>query len=388
MHKYHIMAPGPTEVPPSVLAAASTPLIHHRTRQFRSLLGEVSENLKSIFLTQQPVLILNAGGTGGMEACIINLSDPHDTILVISGGVFGERWAKIGESHQRVVIRLEVPWGEPVDPWLVAEILDQHPEIVLVAGTLTETSTAVEHPIKELAKVVSTTSALLVVDAISGLASSELRMDEWEIDAVIAGTQKGLMCPPGLALVALSARAQRVLKTKKGPKFYWSFETALKSLMADSLPDTPWTPNVSLVTQLHRASQLILEEGLEHVWRRHQLLAQATRAGISGMQLRLFSSLSPSPAVTAVYAPNDLDSTQITNRMLEEWGISIVAGQGKLKHQIFRIGHLGYCDQSDVLMTLAVLEVVLNQLEIPIPLGNGVSAAQEIFLNARRGVYV
>lgn len=383
MRKSRIMAPGPTELPPAVQAAGSLPMIHHRSLEFRQLFGDVCEKVKPIFQTTQPVLVLNAGGTGGMEACITNLSDPEDTLLAITGGVFGERWAKIGEQLGRKVIRLEVPWGEAVQPERIAELLAKFPHTTLVLGTLCETSTGIEHPIKEIAKIVSQTPALFVVDAISSLGASEFKMDEWRVDAAVAGTQKGLMCPPGLALVALSERAQITLKNKRGPKFYWSFETALHHLLSEPYPDTPWTPNITLIFQLQKALDLLLEEGLENVWKRHQLLAGAARAGVKGMGLIVYNERSPSPVVTVIQSPEGLESSVIKKNLQNEWGITLVMGQGKLKQEVFRIGHVGYCDRTDVLMTIAALEAVLADLQVPIILGRGVAASQEFFINAK-----
>lgn len=381
MQKHQLMTPGPTTIPPSILGVASQPILHHRTLEFRNILKEVSQNLKKIFLTDQTVLIFSAGATGGMEACMTNLTDQGDTILVISGGVFGERWAKIAESLQRKVIRLEIIWGQAAKPHQIAQLLSEHPEISLVTGTLCETSTGVEHPIKEIAQVVNTSNALMIVDVVSGLGISEFRMDEWGIDAAVAGTQKGLMCPPGLSLIALSKKAKEKMKEKKGPKFFWSFEGALKSAETENLPNTPFTPNISLIMQLNEALKMILNEGLEEVWKRHQFLAAATRAGVVEMGLKLFVEDAPSPSVTTIYAPPGILGPDIVKKIREEWGISLVAGQGKLKNVIFRIGHIGFCDPKDILMTLAVLEIVLSQLGLSIEFGKGVRAAQKLFIN-------
>lgn len=368
------MSPGPTEIPPEVLSVASLPIIHHRSQQFRHIFEEVSTNLKTVFMTQQPVLILSTTGTGGMEASIVNLSDPGETIIVISGGVFGERWAKIGESLNRRVIRIDVPWGKPVDPDLVAQKLAENKEAVLVAGTLTETSTGVEHPIEPIAKLILSSNALFVVDVVSGLGASVFQMDEWGVDLAVAASQKGLMCPPGLALIALSEKARKTMKNKRGPKFYFSFELALSNPT-----ETPFTPNISIILQLRKALELILEEGMQNVWLRHRILATATRVAISHLGLELYSS-TLCPSVTAVCSPTGIKSQEITKKMLDEWGIYIVAGQGKIKNEIFRIGHLGYCNATDILMTIAALEMVLKTLKAPITLGDGVKAAQEIFL--------
>lgn len=390
MHKNHLMTPGPTELPPSVLAIGGQQILHHRSQLFRSQFLDVCENLKKVFLTIQPVLTLNAGATGGMESCIVNLSDPGDLLIVIAGGVFGERWADIGEKLGRQVVRIEVPWGKAVHPDQVEAELARYPHTVLVLGTLTETSTGILHPIREIAKIVSRSAALFVVDAISGLGACEFRMDEWEVDVVVAGIQKGLMCPPGISLIALSEKALSLMKTKNKEKFYWSYEKALKGLAATPFPETPWTPNVSLILQLKESLHLILEEGLESVWQRHKLLAKATRAGIKAMGLKIFNEDSFCPIVTVICSPEELDSTLITKKMSNDWGITISPGQGKLKQQLFRIGHVGYCDRSDILMTLSVLEVVLSELHLPIQLGKGLKASQEVFLNPspRELIYV
>jgi aspartate aminotransferase-like enzyme len=382
--KKRIMAPGPTEVPPTVLAAAGQPILHHRTPQFRAIFAEVCDKAKAVFQTQQPVLTLSAGGTGGMEALVTNLSEPGETVIVIAGGVFGERWAKISEALGRTVVRVDVEWGKGVDPAQVAGALKANPAAVLVLGTLNETSTGVEHPIEAVAKVVAESKACFGVDAISGLGACKFLMDAWKVDAVVAGSQKGLMMPPGLALIALSEKAWAKANSIKSGRFYWNLPTAFKSLTAEKLPDTPYTPNVSLIMQLRESLNLIHAEGMEAIWQRHQLLAKATRAGVQALGLRLLAPEFPSCAVTAVWSPEGVEGTAVVKKLRDEWGISIVGGQGKLKTSIFRIGHLGYADRADVLMTLAALEVVLTELGVKVPRGEGVKAAQTVFLEAAK----
>jgi aspartate aminotransferase-like enzyme len=355
------------------------PILHHRTPEFRAIFAEVSEKIKYVFQTAQPVLTLAAGGTGGMEAIVVNLSAPGEKVLVISGGVFGERWAKIAEALERKVVRISVPYGKAVTTEEIKKAIEANPDAVLLCGTLSETSTGVEHPIQEIAAITKASKTLFAVDAISGLAACKLKMDEWSIDAVVSGTQKGLMMPPGLALIALSERAWAAVKAKKSPKFYWSFESALAKLTEEKLPDTPWTPNVSLVRQLQASLLLIHAEGIENIWARHELLAKATQAAMKALGLTLFAE-HPSVSVTSVQSPEGIDSGDIVKKMRAEWGISIVGGQGSMMGKIFRIGHLGYCDRTDVLMTVAALECVLSELRVPITMGEGVKAAQSIFL--------
>ncbi|MFI5263192.1 MAG: pyridoxal-phosphate-dependent aminotransferase family protein [Candidatus Kapaibacterium sp.] len=382
MIKKRIMAPGPTEIPPQVLSAGGEPILHHRTPEFRAIFAEVSEKIKYVFQTKQPVLTLAGGGTGGMEAVIVNLSALGEKIIVISGGVFGERWAKIAEALERKVVRISVEYGKAVKAEDISKALSDNPDAVLLCGTLSETSTGVEHPIEKIAAITKKSNTLFAVDAISGLGACVFKMDEWGVDAVVSGTQKGLMMPPGLALIALSDRTLAASKSKKTPKFYWSFESALSKLTEEKLPDTPWTPNVSLVRQLQESLKLIHAEGIENIWKRHELLSHATREAMKALGLTLFAE-SPSVSVTSVHSPAGIDSGDIVKKMRSEWGISIVGGQGTMLGKIFRIGHLGYCDRTDVLMTVAALECVLSDLGVPTKMGEGVKAAQQIFLKSK-----
>lgn len=379
--KARIMAPGPTEIPPTVLAAAAKPILHHRTAEFRAIFSDVTKRLQYVFQTSQPILTLAASGTGGLEAAITNLTSPGDKVIVISGGVFGERWAKIAEAHGRSVHRIAIEWGKAAHANSINDAISDHPDAALICATLSETSTGVMHPIKELSEVTRSSSIPLAVDAVSGIAVCELKMDEWGVDAVVAGSQKGLMIPPGLAFISLSERAWKQVETKNAPAFYFSLKQAMVKLTEEKLPDTPWTPNVSLVTQLQESLKLIHAEGLDNIWKRHLLLARATREAVVAMGLQLFAEESPNPGVTSVYSPDGIDSGLIVKKLREEWGISIVGGQGKLKGKIFRIGHMGYCDRTDVLMTLAALECVLTDLNAAIKRGQGVLTAQNIFCN-------
>ncbi len=376
--KARIMAPGPTEIPPSVLAAAAKPILHHRTSEFRAIFAEVTEKIKYVFQTAHPVLTLAASGTGGLEAVITNLTLPGDEVVVISGGVFGERWAKIAEAHGRKVHRITVELGKAVSLDEVRSALKAHPDASLICGTLSETSTGIVHPIKEIAQLTANSSVLFAVDAVSGLGVAELKMDEWGIDIVVAGSQKGLMIPPGLAFIAMNDRAWKQVESKKAPAFYFSLLQAKAKLTEEKLPDTPWTPSVSLVMQLEESLKLIHAEGMEAIWKRHELLAEATRAAVTALGLKLFAQDSPNPGVTSVHSPEGIDSGSIVKKLREEWGISIVGGQGKLKGKIFRIGHMGYCDRTDVLMTIAALECVLQGLNVKVKLGEGVAAAGKV----------
>ncbi len=380
--KRRIMSPGPVEIPPAVLAAAGMPQPHHRTREFRTALQEALAGAKRVLDTTHPVLPLAASGTGGMEACVANLTSPGDEVLVTVCGNFSQRWAEIGEAYGLTVHRLETTWGEPVDPRELAAKMRRHDHYRAVFTVFSETSTGIENDIEAIGKLVGATDSLLVVDGISGVGALPFHTDAWGVDALVVGSQKGLMVPPGLALVALSDKARKRLPDSRHPKFYFSFEKALKALEADALPDTPFTPPVSLLLQLREAVRAIEAEGLANVWARGKRLGDATRAAVLALGLKLLPSKGFSNVLTAVDCTDGPDPAQVVKRLRDEYGISIVGGQGKLKGRMFRLGHVGYVDDLDVLAMIGALEMVLTGMGRPVTLGAGVAAAQASLLKA------
>jgi len=381
--KRRIMAPGPVEVPPEVLVAAAAPGPHHRTREFREALKESLAGLQRVFGTANPVVPLSASGTGAMEACVVNLFSPGEEVLVTVCGNFSQRWAEICEAYGLVVHRMEVAWGDPVNVKELESKLKRHDSYAGVFTILSETSTGIENDIRAMGEAVSRTRAVLVVDGVSGVGALPFRMDEWHVDAVAVGSQKGLMVPPGLAFVSLSARARERMAAVKTPRFYLSLPKAFKALEAEALPDTAFTPPVSLILQLRESLRAIEREGLEAAWARHARLGEATRAGVRALSLRLLATAGFSNVLTAVDCEKGPDAKEVVKRLRDDWGISIVGGQGKLKGRIFRIGHVGWIDEVDVLGTLAALEMVLNGLGWPSTPGAGVAAAEAAFLAAR-----
>ena len=279
MKKKYIMSPGPVEVPPSVLSVGGLPMIHHRTPEFRKALAEVLEGLKYVFQTKNDILIFPAAGTGGMESAVINMVSPGDKVLVAACGQFGERWAKIAETFGVSVVKVFAEWGDEVDCAKVEAELKKDPGIKAVFTTLSETSTGIENNIKKLGEITGKTKAVFIVDAVSGMGAVEFRTDEWNVDVAVVGAQKGLMIPPGIAMVTLSEKAKKAMTESKIPKYYFSYEQALKALSKDKLPDTPYTSSVSLILQLRESIRLIKEEGLENVWKRHARIASAVRSG-------------------------------------------------------------------------------------------------------------
>ena len=374
-YKERLFTPGPTPVPPDVLLAMAAPMTHHRQAAFEKTMASVSEKLKVVFQTSSPVITLAGSGTCAMEGCVVNFLSPGDTAIAINGGKFGERWGQLGKAFGMNMVIIDVEWGTAVQPAQVEQALKDHPEAKAVFSTLNETSTTVLTDVKALAAIVSKTNAVLVVDAISGLAADELRMDEWGIDAVVAGSQKALMLPPGLAFVAIGPKAQEAIKKSTTPKFYLSFEKALKNLDKNT---TPWTPAVSLVIGLEKALDALLKEGMETVWARHSKMAAAARAGIEGMGMKTFSK-SPSNAASAVVLPEGVDGSALHKKLRDEYQVTCAGGQDHLKGKIERLAHMGYYDPFDMLVVIGALECALRDLGAPVKVGEGVAAVQRYF---------
>ncbi len=374
MKKLYLMTPGPTTVPPDVLLDMAHPIFHHRTPRFKKLFGEVNELLKQVLRTQNPVVTFASSGTGAMEAAMVNTLSPGDKVLAINGGKFGERYLDISKAYGYNVIDLQVTWGEAVDAAKVEQILKENPDIKAVCSTLCETSTGVVNDIKALGAVVEKTDAILITDAISGLAADDLRTDEWGVDMVIGGSQKGLMLPPGLAFLSVSKKAEKMIESAKTPKFYFNLKKALKTLTES---DTPWTPAVSLIVGLKSSLSMIVEEGMDNVIARHARLANATRLGLKALGLKLYAPTCSANTLTAVKVPEGIDGSLFVKKVRDDKGVTIAGGQGDAKGKIFRVSHLGYTDHFDVLIAISATEMVLNELGYKFELGAGVKAVQQ-----------
>lgn len=377
MQKKYLLAPGPTPVPPEALLAMAMPIIHHRAPDFLPVLDSAKKGLQWLYQTKNDVLILCSTGTGGMDGSVSNFLSPGDDVLVINGGKFGERWTKICQAYGMKVEEILVEWGYTVKPEAVEAALKKNPKIKAVFVQANETSTGVYHDVKSIAAVVKKTDALFVVDAISALVAHDIRTDEWGIDVMIGGSQKGVMLPPGLAFVSVSDKAWKMADTAKTPKFYFNFKKERENL---SKNQTTWTSPVTLIIGLNAAIKMLQDEGLENVLKRHDKLARATRAGAEALGLKLFPKESPSNALTAIEAPAGVDGQAIYKNLREKYGITGAGGQDKLKGKIFRIAHLGYADTFDAITAIAGIEMVLKGLGHPVKLGTGVGAAQEILM--------
>lgn len=344
MKEFLLLTPGPTNVPKRILDKTALPMIHHRTKDYQAILERVNANLCKVFMTKQPVLTFAASGTGAMEASITNLLSKGDTVLSFSAGKWGERYRDIAKAYGLDVKSFEIPYGEAVTPAQVADALKKNPQAKAILVTLCETSTAVTHPVEEIAKLTRDTNVILMVDAISGLGCDVLKMDDWGIDVVVCGSQKGLMLPPGLAFVALNEKAQKMIATSTLPKFYFNFADTLKALKKN---DTPFTPAVSLVRGLDEALVMLLEEGMDNVWARHAKVAQYVRKSLSSLGLALFSKAASS-GLTAVVMPQGIASGDVIKLMRDNHQVIMADGQGELQGKIVRFAHMGYaCTMAD-----------------------------------------
>ena len=380
MRKRYIFAPGPTSVPPEILLELAKPVLHHREPQFLAILAEVRDGLKYLFQTSGEVILLSASGTGGMEAAVANLFSAGDRALVISGGKFGERWAEICRVYGVEAVTLEVPWGEAVKPSDVADALARDASIRGVCVQACETSTGAAHDVRALGEIVKAhPHVVLIVDAVSALGAVDVRTDEWGLDAVVAGSQKAMMLPPGLAFVAMSDKGwQRAAQTNL-PRYYFDLPKIRSELVQD---DHPYTLPTSLVVALREALACLRAEGLDHMFRRHQQLAEATRAGIKALGLALLAEKSPSDALTVVRVPEGIDGARIPKLFQELCNITIVGGQDRLRGKVFRLAHMGYVDVFDVVTIVSAVEFVLHRLGYPVEWGVGVRAAQEVLASS------
>jgi aspartate aminotransferase-like enzyme len=327
-----------------------------------------------LFQTQQEVLVWASSGTGAMEAAVTNLLSPGDKALCIRGGKFGERWAEICSAYGVVPVNLDVPWGKAVNPADVDAILAKDKDIKIVYGQATETSTGVRHPVKELAEVAHKHDRLVVIDGITGVGVFDIKVDEWGLDGLVTGSQKALMLPPGLAFCAFSERALKAAASSKCPKFYFNVLKELKKLKENT---TLFTPAVSLMVGLKESLAMMKEEGLQTIFARHAWLAKATQAAVLAIGMKLYAADSPSPALTAALSA-PLDGQKVLKVMRDSYGVTIAGGQDEAKGKIFRVSHMGYVDEWNVMLTVAALEKACLELGHKFTMGDGMKAALEV----------
>ncbi len=380
--KQYLMAAGPTPLPPRVSQVMAEPILYHRAPAFVEVYARCLERLKGVFQTQNDVLCFASSGSGGMESAAANLIKPGDEVLVASCGKFGERFVELAETWQAKVVHHDAGWGNKVDPADLDRLLGENPGVEVVFTTFSETSTGVLNDIQPLTQVAHEHDALIVVDAISGLGAVPLPQDEWDVDVVVGGSQKALMCPPGLGFASANERALARASEGGGPRYYFDWNRTVKGQRKDP-PDSPFTPAVSLFMALDVALDLIEAEGLDNVFERHRLLGRAARQAVKGLDLELFGPEDEnSNVVTAIKLPESIDGAKVPKLMRDKYGITIAGGQNQLKGKIARVAHCGYYGAFDIITTFSGFEMVLSELGADVELGAGVAAAQRVFLEA------
>ncbi|MBA3734164.1 MAG: alanine--glyoxylate aminotransferase family protein [Actinobacteria bacterium] len=373
--KRYLLTPGPTPVPPEVLAELAKPVIHHRERDYREIYEQCLARLREVYRTEHDVLMFTTSGTGAFESAVANLTSPGDRQLVISAGNFGERWAGMARAFGADLVHTRLEWGETPEPEDLRSALAEAGDVRVVYLTHSETSTGVVCDVQSLAAVAKEAGALVVVDAVSSLGAVPLETDAWGIDVVVSGSQKALMCPPGIAFVSVSPAALEAASISTSPRYVMDWERTRK---AQAKLDAPFTPAIPIVRAQNVALGLLLEEGLEAAFGRHARLGRACREGAKAMGLELFSPDEESSAVvTAIRAPDGVDATEIVEGLRNRFAITIANGQGDLKGKIFRIGHIGWFNVFDITTALAAVELVLTDAGAEIERGVAVTRALE-----------
>ncbi len=369
-----LFVPGPTPIPERVQAAMAGPIVYHRGPDFPALLTSVVDDLKPVFPTEHEIFLLATSGTGAMEAAVVNTLSEGDTVIVARAGNFGERWDKICEAYGIHVVAVEAPWGAAVDPEAVEDALNANPKARAVLTTHSETSTGVLHDIGTLGKIVAESDALFIVDGVSSVCAHTLPTENWNVDIAVTASQKGLMVPPGFAIITFGSQAREAATTSNLPKHYLDL-----SLYRQSLEEGrgPFTLPVTLLVGARAALDMIGEEGIENVRTRHARQAGAVRKATTEIGLDLFAEI-PSNVLTAIALPESIDGLELTERLRARHGIVVGGGLAHLRGKLIRLSNLGYVEDADLLDALYALEIVLSEMGIAIQSGAGTSAAQEM----------
>ncbi len=350
----HLFTPGPTPIPQAILDVLARPILHHRSVEAQGVFRRIQPGLQQVFGTSELVLVLSCSGTGAIEAAMCSLGRPGEKALVLNNGKFAQRWVDMLQIFGYEVVDIRVPWGMAAEVQHLHAALESHPNIQQVWMVHSETSTGTFSDIKSLAEVVHQKSdALVCVDSISSLCAHELHMDAWGLDVVVSGSQKGFMLPPGLAMLSLSPRAFAKSEEATIPCYYFDLRKARASAMQDT---TPWTPAISLICALETSLEILLAEGMEHLWARHEANASMLRSRATAAGYRLYSS-SPSNSVSALYIPESRPT--LAKDLLSQYSIRVAGGQDHLKGKIIRVGHLGAYTTADMERISTALEELM-----------------------------
>ncbi|MBA2851467.1 pyridoxal-phosphate-dependent aminotransferase family protein [Methanococcus maripaludis] len=373
-----LMIPGPTMVPSRVLNTMALPIIGHRTSDFGDLTGDTVDMMKKVFQTENDTYIITGSGTAVMDMAISNTLDKGDKVINITNGNFGERFYKISSVYKADTIKYEPEWGDLADPKKLRELLEENEGIKAVTVVHNETSTGAKNPIEDLGKVVKDFDAIYIVDTISSLGGDYVNVDKFNIDICVTGSQKCIAAPPGLAAITVGEKAWDVVSKTETKSFYLDLNAYKKSW--DAKKETPYTPSVSLTYAMNEALEMVLEEGLENRFKRHDLLARATRAGLEAMGLELFAKeRARSVTVTSAKYPEGIDDKKFRGLLAEKYNIRVAGGQSHLAGKIFRVGHMGSAKEYQVLGTLAAIELAFKELGYNAE--GGVAAAKKVLSN-------
>jgi aspartate aminotransferase-like enzyme len=377
LKKNFLFTPGPTMVPPEVLAAEAQTMIHHRTPQFSAILADVTAGMKELVGTEHDVFVIAGSGTAAMETAVCNIVSPGDKVVCVQAGKFGERWTELCERYGADPIIVEKEYGQSFGADDLAPVLRSEPDVKAVYITQSETSTGALSDVAAIAALTREAGALCIVDAITGIGIQEFRMDEWGVDIAVTGSQKGLMMSPGLAFIAVGPRVWPAVEACTSPRYYLDLAAMKKSAAKQT---TPYTSAVSLVRAAQASLAMMRAEGLDEVVARHARLAHATRSAVQALGLELLAA-TPANVVTAVRAPEGLDSDKLVKLLRDKYGVTIAGGQGELKGKIFRIGHMGYVGEFDILAAVGALERALAELGYAFEAGAGLAAAQKVLMS-------
>ncbi|MBM3706815.1 MAG: alanine--glyoxylate aminotransferase family protein [Actinobacteria bacterium] len=380
MKKNYIMTPGPVPISNEVLIEHGRPLIHHRSPEFSKIFVDVTDKLKKFMQTENDVFVLTSSGTGTMEAAVTNAFSVGDKVLVISVGNFGERFKKISTKFGLNVISLDYEWGEAANPADIKKAVEGNPDIKGVMIQHSETSTGVLNDIEAVGDIVKDHPAVLIVDAISGIGASELKVDDWHLDIVCGGSQKALSAPTGAAFISVSSKAWKQIDQSNIPRFYFDL-IAAKKYTEKTPPQTPWTPGISIIAAMAKALELFFDEGREKVYERHRVNALAVQRACEklGLELLVKDPRARGVSVTSIKVPESIDGKILTRTMRMKYGVTVAGGQGKLQGLIFRIGHLGYVGIFDVLTAISALEFALKEQGWKFELGAGILEVEKVF---------
>ena len=373
--KTRLFSPGPVTVPEKVLLKMAEPVFHHRTPEYEALFAEVSSKLRKFFMTEGDVFTLASSGTGAMETAVVNVLAKGDKAVTVRGGKFGERWGEICTAYGIETVNIDVEWGYAVTPGEIKKALETNPGVKAVFTTQSETSTGVLTDLKAIGQVTKAAGVALVTDAVSGLGAHELRPDEWGVDIVVSGSQKTIMLPPGLGFISVSKSSWKWIERSNLPKYYWDLKKYRNSLDKNQ---NPFTPPVTLLVGLNESLDILLGTGLENLWKRNALVAEAMRAGVRAIGLSIFPK-DYSNVLTAINVPDGVDGGALV-KVLKKNGIFPAGGQAQLKGKIIRIAHIGYLDEYDVLTALSGLELSLKDVGYSFNPGDSVKAAQEVLV--------